>query len=349
MADDLEEIYNRTSQELENNVKSGTNGNIINILTKFDWCVNYKNIIHNRLPAVYINEFRQNLSTFASSLKWGVLSLLPGSSTVEGRKAGENIVEKVNESNRSNTETDLGNSFNTNINNRPSLAPYKDMYSYTPTGMKYVFPYFETPAFSLSNSYGDEEQYGSSILGNPVREFFNNSGEWAVGGLAKFLGDMGSLTGFIGADSLSMKDKNIFIERPQFFQYDTSAETITVKFTLYNTITKDAWKQNYNFIKMFMFKNSPYKLSVFKYKTPVLYELTIPGVKYYPICYISSFSASNLGTSRIIENTTLVPEAWSIEMTFTSLLNRSGNLIQAATSGTNGIQNIITVSSTGNN
>lgn len=101
------------------------------------------------------------------------------------------------------------------------------------------------------------------------------------------------------------------------------------------------------FISLFNLRNLPFKLDYTTYLPPLLYDIIIPGVKRLPFAYVSSFSAEPQGLIRNmkIENflsriagaatnenknvSVPVPEAWTVSITFKSMLARSANLMLA--------------------
>lgn len=278
---------------------SGSKTEPFNIVKSYDWCINHNNLT-NDIPVVYAQEYRQNLSTFAASLNWTF-----------GRK-------------------NSNNSFNANINKTNVLAPYTSMYSYGPVEATYVFPYLSDHSFDLKNTFGDKAQTGGSMLENLFERRMAMGTGANAGGLFSNIDNIKSLVQ--GLDSSEAPSEGIYIERPKFFQYDASADNVSISFTLYNTISVDKWQAHKKFLEQFILKNLPWKESMFKYKTPVLYEVLVPREKYFPVAYVSSFSVKNRGTSRRLSfegKPTLVPEAWDVTITFTSLLLKSANLYQA--------------------
>lgn len=278
---------------------SGSKTEPFNIVKSYDWCINHNNLA-NDIPVVYAQEYRQNLSTFAASLNWTF-----------GRE-------------------NSNNSFNANIGKTDVLAPYKSMYSYGPVEATYVFPYLSDHSFELKNSFGDKAQTGGSLLENLFERRMAMGGGVNAGGLSANLSNLKDLVS--GLDSSETPSEGIYIERPKFFQYDASADSVSISFTLYNTISVDKWQAHKKFLEQFILKNLPWKETMFKYKTPALYEVLVPREKYFPVAYVSSFSVKNRGTSRRLSfegKPTLVPEAWDVTITFTSLLLKSANLYQA--------------------
>lgn len=351
-ATELETLYNNLLRDITNEISPDLGGgSILNILTKYDWSLNYQGT-EAKIPFVSVNEYRQNLSTFAASLSWfmeGVLSAV-GLGTGKNEELikqsntafFDSIDKTVNSTDKSektysdflaNYQKVKNNSFESNLKQfNGLLSPYSFMYSLTDENcLKYIFPYFETDFLSLRNSFGDVSQTGS--IGEKT---FNDQVE-AFGGLTSLMGNARSIGSLLSND-IGWNDQGIYIEKPKYFQFETSGDNIILKFSLYNTLhhpgqSEDPWKKNYRFIKNFAFKNLPFKISMFRYKTPALYEVSIPGSKYFPISYVSNFQVASRGTRRYLtykSSEVLVPDAWDISITFQSLLCKSANLFQAA-------------------
>lgn len=146
--------------------------------------------------------------------------------------------------------------------------------------------------------------------------------------------------------------KGSVFEMARYFNFNTSdTDEVTISFVLFNTIVKngvvDQWKRNLYFISLFNLRNLPFKLDYTTYLPPLLYDVIIPGVKRLPFAYVSSFSAVPQGMIRNmkIENflaaiagvdtnenkqiSTPVPEAWTISITFKSMIARTANLMLA--------------------
>lgn len=328
----LDDAYNAMLSSL-----ASKNSKLINILKDFPWTLNY-NLVTERIPRVYINEYRQNLSTFAATLAYyssGVTESVLGEFGLSKAdrvnltgKSGNNAFNKILNFGQSSSSADTKSS---------ELAPYYNMYFLDETNCsKYVFPYYENDFIDINNNYGDSSQQATGIE-NDLNDFVQNHLQQWVG----LYGNIAStLSGGILSNQTSWDNSGIFIERPRYFQYDAKGDTVKVNFTLYNTLFDgtlaglDKWKKNYQFIQSFALKNLPYKVSLFRYKTPLLYEVSVPGVKYLPISYVSNFRVGLKGTRRMLSyygKSIIVPDAWEIQITFTSLLAKTANAFMGTT------------------
>lgn len=360
-AEALEDVYAKKLVEIKSEMSPDLKNGIVNILKSYDWAVNYRDS-KAELPAVYVKEYRQNLSTFAASLNWfvnGAQSAIVGGTNSGGDNLKKiwNYLSSANETeptedklqNIANSKTSYDSISGKLANNKNNqfekmigrysdnvLSPYSYMYSLTEENcLKYVFPYFDNDFISFNSSFGDKAQTATTIQ-NMLSEQLGN-----FAGISGLLGDSLNI-GSVFSDQVGWNDQGIYIEKPKYFQFEGSGDKVLVRFTLFNTVAheggmgdadKNPWKKNYRFISNFAFKNLPFKISMFRYKTPALYEVSIPGIKYFPISYVSSFKVDLRGTRRYLDYNglkVLVPEAWDVNITFQSLLYKSANLLQAA-------------------
>jgi hypothetical protein len=233
-------------------------------------------------------------------------------------------------------------------------------------------PYFDDDMFSFKSSYSDKSSNGSWIETSVGAALDASAGFWknvSTGMIDQAYGSM--YQQFSGSLVSDNNNGGVFLDKPKYFEYSSEGETVSIRFTLYNTILRDAttndstsqrdasnvppWIKNFRFIRGFALKNLPFKISTYDYLSPVLYSIQIPGTKFLPVAYVSSFSAKLIGTRRFLsfetqkfekedpndersmsvlkpEDSTgkvLVPEAWDVEITFTSLFAKSFNLAYA--------------------
>lgn len=310
-------------------------GNIVNILTDYPWAVNYSANKGTKLPRAYVHEYRQNLSTFASTLAYYTSGTIDGINFFsDDSKAGDHSFLDRKDNAFSKI---LGSHSVSDMTGKSYMAPYNSMYHLDEANCnKYVFPYYENSFINVTNSYGDSSQQNTDIEAQLSDTVQNN-----VQQMAGLYGNVTSaLKGNILNSDSVWDNSGIYIERPKYFQFAADGEAVTIKFPLYNTVstgtTKDVWEKNYKFIKNFALKNLPFKVSMFRYKTPLLYEIAIPGVKYLPISYVSNYSVSMKGTRRMLRYSNLtdiiVPDAWEVSITFTSLIAKTANAFAAVSS-----------------
>lgn len=318
----------------------------------YDWVANKNTNNYRLIPAAYVREFRQNVSTFAMSLNWFLADKGPGKSALKSiENLSKSILNKIglidDESNKPSNYTDIieeraksesqtTNILNQIIKNYPDLAPYQMMYSFDKTDcLNYVFPYFDDDFISFNANFSDTPQEGNDIHQVVANNFTTLTG---LGTLLQQGGSLGDL--MAEGNTFTWSNHGIYLEKPKYFQYGYEQDLANIKFILYNTVNhgtildKPVWQKNYRFIKSFVLKNLPYKLDSFKYKTPALYEVSIPGVKYFPVSFVARMTVKGLGTRRYLSydnnQKVLVPDAWEINIEFRSLLYKSANLYAVA-------------------
>jgi hypothetical protein len=110
---------------------------------------------------------------------------------------------------------------------------------------------------------------------------------------------------------------------------------------LFNTLQKYVnvipYQQNYELLWLLAFQNKPYRTSFSRIVPPRLYNLAVPGLKYFPYCYLKNMTVDFKGTTRKLDvslpipvNTTIqapIPEAYEVTLTFSSLIADTGNLM----------------------
>ena len=240
---------------------------------------------------------------------------------------------------------------NNNLNS-DILSPYRYMYITAPTNKKYVFPLYTTGnTFApIKNSWSSSANSLPSILGQAV-----NTAQNFITGLGagfNFARNVMNLGKDGGSDIGTVVD-----EKPKQYAYPTDGDTVRVSFTLYNTTKQDAWKENFRFLYLFVFRNLPFRLDTLAYEPPFLYDVIVPGISRYPVCSISALNIIPQGTTRMMRLKNFlpqggdsilvaVPEAWNVTIDFTSLLGQTGNLMLSALSGAINITTSINESST---
>ena len=340
----METTYNQLLLNATADVKNDIKGDTVNIIEKYDWIVN-KTKTEDLLPCAYVREFRQNVSTFAMSMNWLLKNVSAGFIDTLGQVVGQfsetagNAFKEFGNK-LGNATSGVTNDYNTIVTeNGGHLSPYENMYSYDTTNcLKYVFPYFDNDYISFSNSFSDSPQTGSWFQKSLADNLDVIAG---ISGNLQGASNVGDMIGNMLSEnnSFTWSNDGIYLEKPKYFQYENSQDTVAINFILYNTVNHGglgdtAWKKNYRFIKNIALKNLPYKLDAFKYKTPALYEVSVPGTKYFPVSFISKLEVKSLGTRRYLQYKTnqkvLVPDAWQITIIFQSLLYKSANLYATA-------------------
>jgi len=197
----------------------------------------------------------------------------------------------------------------------PFLAPYRELYITKDTGWVYYLPYFDNNQSTSTNTFSDT-QAGTNTLG---------FGEAA----ASFLDKAASVAGTAASPT-----QYTFIEKTKFYDYGSdSGEEITVEFPLINTgaADYDDVLRNWQFLYLLVYQNRPGKTGYNTVDQPVIYEVSVPGTKFFPYAYISNLTVEFVGSRR--ELTLNIPSVQSG-------VNATGNAISSST-GTSSINAII--------
>ncbi|NBP15070.1 hypothetical protein EBU95_11840 [bacterium] len=165
------------------------------------------------------------------------------------------------------------------ILNSELLRAYKDLYPTIDTGWQYVFPYFDDYYNAQANAFGEESGNILNLL---------QSGADVLKGFASIAGALQAPFGFS------------FQERAKFYNYPTEGEEISFTFPLINTgsATFDDVVRNWQLIFLLLYQNKPGRLNRSVVEPPVIYQVEIPGQKFYPFCYISNISVDFKGSRR---------------------------------------------------
>lgn len=227
------------------------------------------------------------------------------------------------------------------------LAPYKLLYSLSPTQQRYVFPMITQPPINkLINTYGEKQQ-GDSLLSNL------NVLNWINGvstGVVNFVRDMKDLTNLMTGSSQTYQLSHV--EKAKFYQYPQETQEYTITFPLLNTVKRTKglpnWKRNYKFLFLFSLKNMVFRRDNASFFPPLIYDLIIPGVIRQPFCYIKEMSVKPLGVVRMMQYSNMlsstmlgnggaayavaVPQAWIVTIKVKSLIATTANMVMSSLS-----------------
>jgi len=145
----------------------------------------------------------------------------------------------------------------------------------------------------------------------------------------------------------------IYIEKPKFFNFKEEGERIRFRFPLINTgwSTFEDVSKHWQLLYLLAYQNRPNRRSRDLIDPAVIYEVTIPGVRFYPFCYISDMSINFVGARRRMNITapvgggsstvnTIVPDAYLVDITLTTLVSETQNFLYSMLQDR---QNIVTV------
>lgn len=335
---------------------------IVDIFGSYTWKLNKLSkslicskgtVVNKYHPRAYVREYRQNMGTFAAAVNYaarGIGSNIPG---LGGLRDIKNIQEDIGKLTKDENSF-LSYHSNLLLHTTDIMIPYAYMYGLDDLDcLLYAFPYFDNNVIQVSNSYGETSQV-QSVLQKALDNIVGNDGIFGSGNAQNIANIGGAWNALIGdsQSTFEYNNTNVFMERPKYYQFNADGDQINIQFTLYNTIpdtygvngsaTAEPWQRNFKFIKNFVLKNLPFRSGIFDYRTPCLYSVTIPGQKYFPIAFVSSLNIQAIGTRRILTMGTVtndnadgttnvtVPEAWTVQITFKSLLANTANLLSIA-------------------
>ena len=241
----------------------------------------------------------------------------------------------------------------TNNLNDEIFNPYRLLYITEDTKKRYVFPLTNTDAASFLPTKLQWTDVKIMDGKNALGKLINSVIDSLTSG-AQLTNMMNNATRLTDA-SLSADDMGFVNEAAKTFKYPTTGDALKVEFTLYNTTRKNAWKTNYRFLLLFALRNLPFRLELFSFVPPLLYDITIPGIKRMPISALSQMTITPVGTMRVLEMDNFVaakfdennynakiqvtvPEAWQVQLKFQSLIGPSANLLLAPILGPLGIK-----------
>jgi len=219
----------------------------------------------------------QGLITAANYLGYRTPSQQPGSTA-------ENIPNKAKQ--QSIIDTIL-NYFNqkagdtNSILDDPLLTAYKNLYPSVNTGWRYVFPYFDDYYNSSQNVFGEDS--GTQNVLNLI-----TAGAETLQNIAGVAGALSRPFGFS------------FQEKAKFYNFPSEGEEFSFTFPLINTgsVTFDEVVKNWQLIYLLLYQNKPARIDRNIIEPPVFYEVSIPGQKFHPFCYITNIAVDFKGSRR---------------------------------------------------
>lgn len=218
--------------------------------------------------------------------------------------------------------------FNIEGLNSDTLQPYEGLYITEDTKFIYNLPYFSDEQNTINNMFGDfDEVMGQGGI-DPLNAY---AAAQNVRAAANFM-----------SGTLNFDAPGIYIEKPKFFNFKEQGERIRFRFPLINTgwSTFDDVSQHWQLMYLLTYQNRPNRRSRDLIDPAVIYELTIPGVRFYPYAYISDMSINFVGARRRMNLTvpfaggpqtinTIIPDAYIIDITLTTLVSETQNFLYA--------------------
>jgi hypothetical protein len=332
-------IAQQTSVNLPKIVPAGSTAPV-NVVRDFYWTYSKLKEGRQEVPRIILTERKLRTNALVSQLKYSLgqvsnnltqtfsninaFAANNGASDslknfIGGLKDGvSDVANKVDNFGKmlSNNYADDNNS---TVNSSKWLEPYRNLYLTDPTNWVYILPYFDNNQANQSNSFSDSGKVGGigDALGAPLVGMVSEAAEVSA--------------------SINNPTQITYIEKTKFYNYPTEGEDINIEFPLINTgeVTFDDVIKNWQFLFLLVYQNRPGKTSQNTVDQPVIYEAEIPGIKFFPFCYVTSITIDFMGSRR--EMTINVP---TINTSSSPLGSVAGQFV-GSTSGTTAIQAII--------
>lgn len=352
---------------------------VVDVVTEYEWALNPPKETKAEdlapVPFVYAIEYKQKYGATTTNLMNNIFAISNTLSNVVGNGANalSNVYTKV-KSTVTSALTEMGadgvanwandamttvgnfanivsgnvkeinskyvtNNLSTVFTNSKStlLSPYNTLYALEQTKKKFCFPLLteNSAGLNISNSFDSNGSVGLFSAG------ISKTIDDLATGMIGFAGDVQDISNAISS-AVSGNNKQFVmynIEKAKAFSFPTTGKTLSVKFPLFNTTKKDAWKDNYKFIILFALRNMLFRDDNVTYYPPLIYDVSSPGWGRMPLSYVKqftvkpvgmvrtlSYNSSDLGVVETSKNTTVnVPELWIVEIQFMSLIADSAN------------------------
>jgi len=217
-----------------------------------------------------------------------------------------------------------------NQGSRNVLRVYEGLYITEPTGWEYVLPYFEDYQNGVSNDFG------VANVGGIGEGMF-------AGGASEIVAGVRNQAEML-AGAINIMEPGTFIEKPKFYQFQDSGDEVTIQFPLLNTghATYEDVVRNWQFIYLMVYQNRPIRFTRDLIEPPVIYEVSLPGIKYMPYAYVSRLEVQFQGSRRPMNITfkdesslgqgqnsvnTIIPDGYSIQITLKGLVSETRNFL----------------------
>lgn len=211
--------------------------------------------------------------------------------------------------------------------NSKYLLPYEGLYLTEDTQFYYRFPYFVNNLNDISNKFSNTPNLNPAEIGGPGGAFY---------GLSESLG-AAALT---VAANANMNAPGIYIEKPKFYNFSEDGEALVFKFPLVNTgwATYADVQRNWQLLYLLAYQNRPNRRSRDLIDPPVIYEVSVPGSRYYPYAYIETMKVAFVGSVRkmlidvpygggTIKIESIIPDAYDVTITLRALVRESQNFL----------------------
>ena len=253
-----------------------------------------------------------------------------GDTSVEG-SSFQSISESLGEFTGANATADIFSQYN-NPDLERVLFPYQKLYIVGPTGFTYKLPFLSNTVLNTINNFGESNSQNISGQISKLVSAATGISE-LLAGTAKILTQAGSAR----------------IERTKYYQFPTEGQPIEVTIPLYNTrpATYGDICNNFKLMLLLLYQNLPLRQDKIIVEPPALYDVTIPGSRREPYCYISSLIVNHRGSTRMMDinmagvsNTggsddlkildtikTIIPDMYEIKLTLQPMIASTKNML----------------------
>ena len=160
---------------------------------------------------------------------------------------------------------------------------------------------------------------------------------WEPLDLEKMPGVGGLLKTVIGkSDSFaSFFTTGFSYESPQTFK-SSNNKSVSISFPLYNTVDIKKTIDNFWFVQLFALQNLKIRTTYLTHIPPKIYTVESQGGGgvFMPAAYVRNYSIKSIGATREIDigngSRSLIPEAYKVTITLTSLIPESTNIYRGA-------------------
>lgn len=212
------------------------------------------------------------------------------------------------------------------------LFPYQKLYIVGPTGFTYKLPFLSNTVLNTINNFGESS---SQNISGQISTLVGS-----VTGIAELL---------TGTAKILTQAGSARIERTKYYQFPTEGQPIEVTIPLYNTrpATYGDICNNFKLMLLLLYQNLPLRQDKIIVEPPVLYDVTIPGGRREPYCYMSSLIINHRGSTRMMDinmagvsNTggsadlkiqdtikTIIPDMYEIKITLQPMIASTKNML----------------------
>ena len=217
------------------------------------------------------------------------------------------------------------------------MKAYEDIYGVLKSNFRYRIPYFSNNWKSITTKFADDN--GGTTRGGGEKSGLIGRTVGQIDDGYKFVKNI--------ADSLTT---GFAMDFAKSYNYGSDTPETKINFILDNTYDSftdkegvPSYQKNWELIFLLLYQNLPNKRNRLFFDPPVIYRADVPGVFHYLYSYMSKLEVTALGNTQprkislnVKDNKestdnkqsteTLIPEAFNVSITLTSLLPETKNL-----------------------